>query len=188
MENKYSEVFDVTEGYTVADFLSMFDAMPNGYKFTGWKDQKSGNTYSVGDLLKAIAANATSAASSSSEATGDDANAENVEATPDADFVLYAQWAKIKNEKDPKPPVEEPDEPIDEPDTPLAPIEEEPDEPVEEPDSPFAPAEEEPEEIGEEPMPFSPYTGDDRHTAVWGLVSLLSLAGIVVVARKRREE
>ena len=73
---------------------------------------------------------------------------------------------------DPEPdPTDETDEPIEEPDTPLAPYEEEPDEPIE-----------------EEPTPFSPYTGDDRHTGVWGLVSLLSLAGIVAVARKRREE
>ena len=89
----------------------------------------------------------------------------------------------------PKPPVEEPDEPIEDPDTPLAPIEEDPDEEIPEDDTPFAPYEEEPdEEIAEEPTPFSPYTGDDRHTAVWGFVSLMSLAGIVVVARKRREE
>jgi len=87
----------------------------------------------------------------------------------------------------PKPPVEEPDEPIDDPETPLAPIEEDPE--IDDPETPLAPYEEEPdEEISEEPTPFSPYTGDDRHTAVWGFVSLLSLAGIVVVARKRREE
>ena len=97
-------------------------------------------------------------------------------------LVITNSYVRSKPEKDPKPPVENPDPP--EP-----PIEEEPDEPVTEPDEPFAGYEEEPdEEIGEEPMPFSPYTGDDRHTAVWGLVSLLSLAGIVVVARKRREE
>ena len=89
----------------------------------------------------------------------------------------------------PKPPVEEPDEPIEDPDIPLAPIEEDPDEEIPEDDTPLAPYEEEPdEEISEEPTPFSPFTGDDRHTAVWGFVSLLSLAGIVVVARKRREE
>ena len=87
----------------------------------------------------------------------------------------------------PKPPVEEPDEPIEDPDTPLAPIEEDPE--IDDPETPLAPYEEEPdEEISEEPTPLSPYTGDDRHTAVWGFVSLLSLAGIVVVARKRREE
>ena len=76
------------------------------------------------------------------------------------------------NDPTPDPdPVEEPDEEIPEDDTPLSPYEEEPDEPID-----------------EEPTPFSPYTGDDRHTAVWGFVSLLSLAGIVVVARKRKEE
>ena len=44
------------------------------------------------------------------------------------------------------------------------------------------------DDMDEDPMPFSPYTGDDRHTAAWGFVSLLSLAGIAVLGRKRREE
>ncbi|MBR5640886.1 MAG: InlB B-repeat-containing protein [Firmicutes bacterium] len=89
----------------------------------------------------------------------------------------------------PTPTEEEPDEVIPEDDTPLAPYEEDPEEVIPEDDTPFAPYEEEPdEEVAEEPTPFSPYTGDDRHTAAWGFVSLLSLAGIAVVARKRREE
>jgi uncharacterized repeat protein (TIGR01451 family)/uncharacterized repeat protein (TIGR02543 family) len=87
-------------------------------------------------------------------------------------------------------PTEEPDEEIPEDDTPLAPAEiEEDDTEIDDGDTPYAGYEEEPdEEVAEEPTPFSPYTGDDRHTAAWGFVSLLSLAGIAVVARKRREE
>ena len=91
----------------------------------------------------------------------------------------------------PTPTEDEPDEEIPEDDTPLAPAEiEEEDEPeIDDGDTPYAGYEEEPdEEVAEEPTPFSPYTGDDRHTAAWGFVSLLSLAGIAVVARKRREE
>ena len=73
---------------------------------------------------------------------------------------------------EPQTEIEEDDEPeIDDGDTPYAGYEEEPD-----------------EEVAEEPTPFSPYTGDDRHTAVWSIISLLSLAGIAVVARKRKEE
>ena len=105
----------------------------------------------------------------------------------------YVRSNPSRPPKDPDPtpdPVVDPDEPIDDPDTPLAPgTIDEPEEPIDDPDTPLAPYEEEPdEEISEEPTPLSPYTGDDRHTAVWGFVSLLSLAGIVVVARKRREE
>ena len=32
------------------------------------------------------------------------------------------------------------------------------------------------------------FTGDDRHTAAWGFLSLLSLAGIVVLGKRRKEE
>jgi hypothetical protein len=84
----------------------------------------------------------------------------------------------------PEEPPEDPTE-IEDPDTPLAPAEEEPTE-IEDPDTPLAPAEE--EEIVEEETPLSPFTGDTRHTAVWGAVSVLSLLGIALVARKRREE
>ena len=118
---------------------------------------------------------------------------------------LYAQWEEVKEDnpggggntptpKDPDPtpnpdPTDDPEEPIDDPDTPLAPgtIDDE-DEPIDDGDTPLAPAEEEDTEIDEEATPLTPFTGDERHTAVWGFVSLLSLAGIVVVARKRREE
>ena len=88
----------------------------------------------------------------------------------------------------PKPPVEEPEEPIDDPDTPLAPgTIDEPEEPIDDPDTPLAPYEEE-TEIDDEATPLTPFTGDDRHTDVWAFVSLLSLAGIVLLGRKRREE
>jgi hypothetical protein len=120
---------------------------------------------------------------------------------------LYAQWEEVKDDTpdnpptprpnpnpdptpDPDPdPTDDPEEPIDDPDTPLAPgtIDDE-DEPIDDGDTPLAPAEEEDTEIDEEATPLTPFTGDERHTAVWGFVSLLSLAGIVVVARKRREE
>ncbi len=80
--------------------------------------------------------------------------------------------------------------------TPLAPatedpVEEEGDEEVAANESPLAGFEVEPEEedeIAEEATPLSPFTGDDRNTVVWGIVSILSLLGIVLVARKRKEE
>ena len=108
---------------------------------------------------------------------------------------LWAQWTESTsgggNNPRPRPnpdPTDEPEEPIDDPDTPLAPgTIDEPEEPIDDPDTPLAPYEEE-TEIDEEPTPLSPFTGDDRHTAVWGFVSLLSLAGIVLLGRKRREE
>ena len=191
MENVWSDVFTVEPGDKAASFNSLFDQMPgNGWVFNGWKDQKSGKTYSENEVLVAIQGAATGSAASSSEGT--DADADQKVTNPDADFILYAQWTTSGSgtpNRPPKPPVEEPDEPIEDPDTPLAPAEEEPEEVIPEDDTPFAPYEEEPDEsIDEEPTPFSPYTGDDRHTAAWGFVSLLSLAGIVVVARKRREE
>ena len=88
-------------------------------------------------------------------------------------------------------PVEEEPSEIDENDTPLSGFEVDPeeDEPVAENDTPLAGYEEEPdEELSDEAMPFSPFTGDARHTAVWSIISVLSLLGIVLVARKRREE
>ena len=116
---------------------------------------------------------------------------------------LYAQWEEVQDDTpttpdnpprprpnpdpDPIPGPTEEDTEIDDGDTPLAPAEEE-DTEIDDGDTPLAPAEEEDTEIDEEATPLSPFTGDERHTAVWGFVSLLSLAGIVVVARKRREE
>ena len=115
---------------------------------------------------------------------------------------LWAQWdestsgggnpSRPPRDPDPTPdpdPTDEPEEPIDDGDTPLAPAEIDEDTEIDDGDTPLAPAEvEEDTEIDEEATPLSPFTGDERHTAVWGFVSLLSLAGIVVVARKRREE
>lgn len=85
---------------------------------------------------------------------------------------------------------------IENSETPLAPATEEPveeasDEEFGDPETPLAGYEAEPEEddeIAEEATPFSPYTGDDRNTVVWGIVSILSLLGIVLVARRRKEE
>ena len=36
--------------------------------------------------------------------------------------------------------------------------------------------------------PHSPYTGDNRHTAVWALAAILALAGALLLGRKRRDE
>lgn len=85
------------------------------------------------------------------------------------------------------PVTEEPTE-IDDGDTPLAPgtVEEE-DTNIDDGDVPLAGAEEE-EEIAEEATPLTPFTGDERHTAVWGIVSILSLLGIVLLTYKRRRE
>ena len=100
----------------------------------------------------------------------------------------YTERTPSNPERPPVQPEDPPEDPteIEDPDTPLAPAEEEPAE-IEDPDTPLAPAEAE-EEIVEEETPLSPFTGDTRHTAVWGAVSVLSLLGIVLVARKRREE
>jgi hypothetical protein len=91
------------------------------------------------------------------------------------------------------PPTEEEPTEINDPDTPLAPatVEDVDDEEVADNESPLAGFEVEPEEddeIAEEATPLSPFTGDTRHTVVWGIVSILSLLGIVLVARKRKEE
>ncbi len=95
---------------------------------------------------------------------------------------------------DPPPitPTEEVTE-IDNNDTPLASatVEDIDDEEVVDAESPLAGFEVEPEEedeIAEEATPFSPFTGDDRNTVVWGIVSILSLLGIVLLARRRKEE
>ena len=207
MENVYSEKFDAVPGYQVAEFLAVFTTMPSDYNFVGWKDINTGTTYTAGQLLVALASRGTASLASAFTSSDDGTSANDVADNepqadvtetpeePQADFILYAQWTS-KGGSNPRPPKDEPteepednpDEEIPEEDTPLAPAEEEPEEiPAE--DTPLAPYEEEPDEaIDEEPTPFSPYTGDDRHTAAWGFVSLLSLAGIVVLGRKRREE
>ena len=187
MTDEASEEITVTEGYKVEAFKTFFENTPVGYMFNGWKDIKTGKTYYVGDLLMAIQGAASGSAASSSKGSGVDgqANVATTSELTDADFVLYAQWKAVKDKDE---PTEDTEEPIDDGDTPLAPAEET-EEPIDDGDTPLAPAEEEPDEpIDEEATPFSPYTGDDRHTVVWSIISLLSLAGIAVVARKRKEE
>ena len=201
MENAYSKKFDVTPGYQVVDFLSVFTTTPSGYRFTGWTDIKSGKTYSVGDLLKALANGGTGSLMSlftTSEATDADGTTADTNeavttATPDADYVLYAQWTRSGGGRTPDPddptPADNPEEPIDDPDTPLAPGEiDEPE--IDDPEVPLAPGviDDGDEEIDDADMPLTPFTGDERHTAVWSLVSVLSLLGIVLVGRKRKEE
>jgi len=83
------------------------------------------------------------------------------------------------------PVTEEPTD-IDDGETPLAGYEEEPGD-IDDGDVPLAGAEEE-EEIAEEATPLTPFTGDERNTAVWGIVSILSLLGIVLLTYKRRRE
>jgi|GEM_PF-2877361 len=85
------------------------------------------------------------------------------------------------------PVTEEPTE-IDDGDTPLAPgtVEEE-DTNIDDGDVPLAGAEEE-EAIAEEATPLTPFTGDERNTAVWSIVSILSLLGIALLTFKRRRE
>ena len=58
----------------------------------------------------------------------------------------------------------------------------------EEPGEDYEAGYEETEEMTDEDLPLTPFTGDDRHTAAWGFLSILSLAGIELVGRKRREE
>ena len=92
-------------------------------------------------------------------------------------------------DRDDNPVDDNPDEVIDDGDTPLAPgtIDDETDETIDDGDTPLAPYEEE-SEIDDEATPLTPFTGDDRHTAAWGFLSLLSLAGIVVLGKRRKEE
>ena len=58
----------------------------------------------------------------------------------------------------------------------------------EEPGEDYEAGYEETEELDEEDIPFTPFTGDDRHTAAWGFLSILSLAGILLLGRRRKEE
>ncbi|MBR5640885.1 MAG: InlB B-repeat-containing protein [Firmicutes bacterium] len=203
MENAYSDLKAVEIPYRLPGFVVAFnnnnDLLPINYDFTGWELHRPNKTQNVdeGDTISDAGTSSIASASSSSEAT---------DPTEGADYIFYAQWedngyvfpthgAVIIDKPDPDPddpdPDDEPDpdDQIDDEPTPLSPFEEIPDEDIEEPDTPYAGWEEEPdEEISEEPTPLSPYTGDDRHTAAWGFVSLMSLAGIAVLGRKRREE
>jgi hypothetical protein len=81
------------------------------------------------------------------------------------------------------PPVDPPEDPPTPPEDPGL----EDDEFLDENETPLAGIEDE-EELEEPEVPLSPFTGDDRHTNVWVGVSLLSLVGIAVLARRRKEE
>lgn len=85
-------------------------------------------------------------------------------------------------------PTDEP-EPIDDPDTPLAPAEVDDETDIDDGDTPLAPAEIDDEtDIDEESTPLSPFTGDDRHTVVWTGVSVVSLAAVLMLLKRRKEE
>ncbi len=93
------------------------------------------------------------------------------------------------NDPAPVTPAEEVSE-IENNETPLTGYEESAEE-VNNNETPLAGFEVEPEEeteVAEEAIPLTPLTGDDRHTAVWGAVSVLALLGIVLVVRRRKEE
>ena len=188
MEDAYSDLRTVTVPYTVPGFTEVFgeSMLAPGYEFTGWEIHSPGE-------VKAAAEGAAVPASTSSLASASSSS----DATDEADFIFYAQWNSIPapppddNPPGPNPPGPNPPRP-----NPPGPNPPEPEPPIEEPDDeivdeepPLANYEEEPdEEIVEEPTPLSPYTGDDRHTVVWSVISLLSLAGIAVLARKRKED
>lgn len=81
--------------------------------------------------------------------------------------------SEIENNETPLTGYEESAEEVNNNETPLAGFEGEPEEET---------------EVAEEAIPLTPFTGDDRNTVVWGIVSILSLLGIVLVARRRKEE
>ena len=190
MENEYTDTMTVEVPYTVPGFVEVFDESklaPN-YEFTGWEIHSPGDAKEAenGAVVPAESSSLASASSSSQKTEPEDAN-----------FIFYAQWKAVPPpEEEPEPDIPTPPRPNPPRPNPSNPTPPEPEPPVEEPDDeivddepPLANYEEEPDdEIDEEPTPLSPYTGDDRHTAAWGFVSLLSLAGIVLVTRKRREE
>ncbi len=201
--NEYSATKEVPTPYEVPGFVTVFDAsmIPDGFKTESWEVHKpakaSGGTNNVVNADEdTVNENGMASTSSSSNGT------KITEEPSDVDIIFYALWEEdyrfvpsggTHPPKDPDPdpddpdPDDEPDPDIPDPDVPLSPYEEEDEIPDE--DTPFSDYEEEPdEELDEEPTPLSPYTGDDRHTAVWGFVSLMSLAGIAVLGRKRREE
>ena len=196
MKDAYSPIQEVAIPYRLPGFVAIFTSsmLPINYDFTGWELHRPNKTQNVdeGDTISEDGTSSIASASSSSEAT---------DPTEGADYIFYAQWEDNgyrfptsgtgvdPDKPDPDPDDPDPDDQIDDEPTPLSPFEEIPEEDIEEPDTPYAGWEEEPdEELSEEPTPFSPYTGDDRHTAAWGFVSLMSLAGIAVLGRKRREE
>ena len=85
----------------------------------------------------------------------------------------------------PPPPPEPPVPPVPPVPPPVPPIPPEEEEFEDDNDVPLAGYE---EELEEPEVPLSPFTGDDRHTNVWAGVSMISLVGIVVLARRRKEE
>ena len=201
--NEYSATKEVPTPYEVPGFVTVFDSsmIPDGFKTESWEVHKPAKASGgANDVVNAdegtVNENGMASTSSSSNGT------KITEEPSDVDIIFYALWEEDNRfvpsggtipPKDPDPnpddpdPDDEPDPDIPDPDVPLSPYEEEDEIPDE--DTPFSDYEEEPdEELDEEPTPLSPYTGDDRHTAAWGFVSLLSLAGIAVLGRKRREE
>ena len=192
LENEYTDTMTVEVPYTVPGFVEVFDEsmLAPDYEFTGWEIHTPGEAAEAnGGAVVPAASSSLASASSSSQKTE----------PKDADFIFYAQWNPIEapgpdpgggNDPEivPNPPRPNPPKEPDEPGEPEPPTEE-PDDEIVDDGPPLANYEEEPDEdIVEEPTPLSPYTGDDRHTAVWSVISLLSLAGIAVLARKRKEE
>ena len=86
----------------------------------------------------------------------------------------------------PADPSEDPGESIDDPDTPLADLDENTTD-VDTNEDPNAGFSEEEEEMVDEDLPLTPFTGDDRRTDLWAFLSLLSLAGIALLGRRREE-
>ena len=177
------------------------------YTFAGWKDA-NGKEYPLGDYTGDGAVLEGQTSGNDQQPATNDAGAVNTATSSlrsglrmafttsfGGTLELWAQWTESTsgggNNPRPRPnpdPTDEPEEPIDDPDTPLAPPEEE-DTEIDDGDTPLAPGTIDDEtEIDEEATPLSPFTGDDRHTDVWAFLSVLSLAGIVLLGRKRKEE
>ncbi len=110
-----------------------------------------------------------------------------VSPTPEEPPVVPEEQPAAPNEEPPASPDTaprpKPGEAIDDPNAPAAPYEE--DSSVETNGDPNASVEEE-SEMSEENVPHSPFTGDDRHTVVWSVLSILSLAGIAALSRGLR--
>ena len=99
-----------------------------------------------------------------------------------------------RRRNDPPAEPQTPGEEIPEDEVPLGSGEDTPEDPgiseetSEEPGEDYEAGYEETEELDEEDIPLTPFTGDDRHTAAWGFLSILSLAGILLLGRRRKEE
>ena len=104
-----------------------------------------------------------------------------VSVMPSHDVTVTGSWTPVED------PGDETD--IDDPDTPLAPAEIDDETDIDDPDTPLAPAEIDDEtDINEEPTPLSPFTGDNRHTVVWTGVSVVSLAAVLMLLKRRKAE